>query len=103
MAAMDEALFQFSTALALAGLVGQIIGLAMAKRGRRHLLVRTALLALWCGTLWFLFILLVGFNYCESGCSGRPVNGPTWAIHASWLVLNVGTLWLAFKGIGRLP
>jgi hypothetical protein len=100
---MDEALFQFSNALALTGLVAQIVGLAMAPRGRRQPLVRVALLAVWCGALWFLFILLIGFNYCESGCSGRPVNGPTWAIHASWLVLNVGTLWLALKGIAKLP
>jgi hypothetical protein len=100
---VDTALVWLSATLAGAALLGQMVAFATAKGRSRHPLVRILLIVLWCGALWFLSILFLGFNYCEAGCSGRPVNGPTWLILAGWFVLNVGTLWLSFKGIARLP
>jgi hypothetical protein len=100
---MDEALFSLATVLTVAAFLSQIVGFAMAKQKTRRPLIRILLFLLWCGLLWFLGILLFSFNYCESGCSGRPVNGPTWFIHAGWFLLNVGTSWLALRGLARLP
>jgi hypothetical protein len=100
---MDTVVVWFLEALAIAALLGQIVGFVRAKGRSRHPLVRILLIVLWCGALWFLSILFFGFNYCEAGCSDRPLNGPSWLILAGWLVLNVGTLWLALRGIAKLP
>jgi hypothetical protein len=96
---MDEALFNLSTILSVAALLGQIIGFATEKGKLRNYLVRAILVVFWGGSVFLLFLLLIRYNYCESGCSGRPVNGPTWVIHAVWLALNAAALWFSLKGV----
>lgn len=100
---MTTGLFWLSAALAVAALIGQVMGFARADGRSQNRATRVVLFVAWCGLMLLLFVLFVAFSYCETNCADRSINPGAFLISVVSLAVNGAALWLGRKSAERLP
>jgi dolichol kinase len=99
---MGGILLLLSVGLGLATLVGQVVGWQRSTGSWRQSVVRLLVFVGWGALLLFALFAFVMFHYCEHNCSSA-LNPRALPIFAGIVVLNLGVLWLALRGISRIP